>query len=397
MNSSIAPSKRSKGLRYLITGLGLLAVVGGLAFVKFSQISMLMKMGETMKQMGPPPESVSTTPSEAQSWEDRLHAVGNVATVKGVNISNDAPGVVTKLHFDSGAQVKQGQILVELDASVERAQLASAKARRDIARITAERTTALKASGVVSQAQFDVDESTLRTASTELQAIEAQIARKVVRAPFSGKLGIRNVNLGQYLNPGTPITVLESTGSVYIDFTLPQQQLGAVQVGLPVHITVEGPPKVETDGTIAAVSPTVDNATRNLKFRASVEDKDDKLRPGMFVKVDVILPQQQKVVIVPSTSVVHAPYGDSVFVVEDKKAGSPGMEKTQDGRPVKIARQQFVRLGEERGDFVVIADGVKNGDELVSAGAFKLRNGSPIVIDNSAKAKAALMPRLENR
>lgn len=397
VNPSLVPPKRSKVLRYVVTIAGLLAVVAALAGIKFSQISSLMAMGETMQKMGAPPESVSSSVSETQVWEARLHAVGNVASVKGVNISNDAPGVVSKLHFDSGAKVKQGQVLLELDASVERAQLASARVRRDFARTTSERTTALRESGVVSAAQFDVDESNLKSAGTEIQAIEAQIARKIVRAPFSGKLGIRNVNLGQYLNPGTPITVLEAEGSVYIDFTLPQQQVGAVQVGMPVQILVEGPPKIESMGAIAAVEPTVDNATRNLKFRATVADKDNQLRPGMFVKVDVLLPQRDKVVIVPSTAVIHAPYGDSVFVVEDKKAGTPGMDKTQDGKTVQIARQQFVQLGEERGDFVVIKDGVKVGEELVSAGGFKLRNNSPVVVDNSVKSKAALLPKLENR
>jgi membrane fusion protein (multidrug efflux system) len=292
--------------------------------------------------------------------------------------------------------VKPGQVLVELDSSVERAQLASARSRRDIAKLTAERSRTLLASNVIAQAQVDSDEATLRTANTELDAIQAQIARKLVRAPFAGRLGIRNVNLGQYLNPGTQLTTLEQLGAVYVDFSLPQQWLGKINVGMPVRVTIEGANDLAVDGQIAAVDPTVDNTTRNLKLRASVVNKDDKLRPGMFAKVSVILPSRASQVIVPATAVVHASYGDSVFVVEDKKADAPGMRQTPDGRTVKVARQQFVRLGQARGDFVAIADGVTAGQELVSAGAFKLRNGSPVLVDNRVKADAQLSPRPEN-
>jgi membrane fusion protein (multidrug efflux system) len=390
-------SGKSKAMRYVLVIVSLLLIVGTLGFIKFSQISSLIAMGEQMQKAGPPPESVGTAVARAEQWEDTLSAVGSVASVKGVALSTEAAGVVTKIRFDSGSTVKQGAILVELDTSVERAQLASARARRDLAKLTAERSRALVASRVISQAQMDASESELKTASTEYNAIQAQIERKVVRAPFSGRLGIRDVNLGQFLNPGTPITVLESQGAVFVDFTLPQQELGNVSVGMPVRLKLEGAQGKELQGKIAAVDPTIDNVSRAIQLRASVPNDTDKLRPGMFVNVTVILPARKQLVIVPATSVVHASYGDSVFIVEDKKPGSPGMAKTQDGKVVKIARQQFVRSGEARGDFVAILEGVKPGQPVVSAGAFKLRNGVPIVINNAVKPEPKLNPRPENR
>jgi len=384
-------------MRYVLVIVGLLLIVGGLGFVKFSQISSLMAMGEQMQKAGPPPESVGTAVAEGQEWEDTLSAVGSIASVQGVALSTEAAGVVTKISFDSGSTVKQGKVLVELDTSVERAQLASARARRDLAKVTAERSRALVASRVISQAQMDAAEAELKTASTEYSAIQAQIARKVVRAPFTGRLGIREVNLGQYLNPGTPITVLESSGALFVDFTLPPQRLGMVSVGMPVRVTLEGSKGQEMAGAIAAVEPTVDNNTRAVKLRASVPNDQAKLRSGMFVNVSVILPEKNKLVIVPATAVVHASYGDSVFIVEPKKPGSPGMAKTPDGKEIKMARQQFVRLGEARGDFAAILDGVKSGQVVVSAGAFKLRNGVPIVVNNAIGPKPSLNPRPENR
>ena len=391
------PSRKKKVLRYLVVTLGLVAVVGALVAVKFLQISSLMAMGKEMKAAGPPPEAVGSATAKAEDWEGTLSAVGNIAGAKSVDISNDAAGRVQKIRFESGAMVKQGQVLVELDTSVERAQLASAKSRRDLAQVTASRSRTLVHEKVMPQAQLDNDEATLRTANTEIAALQAQIERKVVRAPFKGRLGIREVDVGQYLNPGTKLTVLEQIGAVFVDFSLPQQRLSSVKEGMPVRIVVEGASGFTVDGAVSAVEPAVDNATRSIKLRATVPNTDDKLRPGMFVQVSLILPKREPVVSVPATAVIHASYGDSVFVIEDKPADAPGMSKTPDGKPVKQARQHFVRVGEARGDFVAILDGVKAGQEVVSAGAFKLRNNSPVVVDNTIKSDAKLNPRPENR
>lgn len=384
-------------MRYVLAVIGILAVIGGLVAVKGAQIGMLIGFGKQMEKDGPPPEAVGTTPAKVEGWEGSLSAVGSVASTKGVTLSADAAGVVLRVHFESGATVKAGQVLVELDTSVERAQLASAMARKQLATTTASRTKALVEKGAISAAQADQDDAALRTSTTDAEGIQAQIAKKTIRAPFAGKLGIKSVVVGQYLNPGAPVAVLETFEDVHVDFTLPQQRLADVRVGLPVRITVGGDGGAPFEGKIAALDPTVDAATRTVKLRADIVDKDNALRAGMFVAVDVVLPTRADAVVVPATAVVHAPYGDSVFVIEDKKADAPGLRQTPDGKPVKNARQQFVKVGRARGDFVALLDGVKVNEEIVSAGAFKLRNGAPVYIDNAKVAKPQLSPSPENR
>jgi membrane fusion protein (multidrug efflux system) len=374
-------------VRYLLAILGVVVVVGGLTGVKFKQISSLIHMGEAMAKAGPPPEVVSTRPAQEQEWSGTIAAVGSISPSKGVTVANEVAGVVTAIRFESGALVKRGQVLVELDSSVERAQLASALARRQLAGVTAERSRALVRQGAIAKSQVDNDDSVLEAASADVGALQAQIDRKTVRASFAGRLGIRQINLGQYLNPGTAITVLQSVDADYVDFTLPQQRLSEVAVGQPVHVLIDGAPE-PAPGAIAAIDPTVDPATRTIKLRASVAD-GARLRPGMFVTVEVVLPDQATRIIVPATAVVHASYGDSVFIVEDH----PG----PDGKTAKVARQQFVRTGETRGDFVSVVNGVSPGQEIVVAGAFKLRNGAPVVVNNEVKLDPQLAPRPENR
>jgi membrane fusion protein (multidrug efflux system) len=383
-------------MRYLAAVVGLLLLIAGLAGVKYKQIASLMAMGKQMQKAGPPPESVNSAVLQEQAWEGTMSAVGSIAPVKGVDISNDAPGVVWRIDFESGAVVRQGQVLVELDSRVERAQLASARARRELAEIQAKRSRALVQSNSIAQSQLDTDESGLKTVDADIGGLEAQIDRKVVRAPFAGRLGIRGINLGQYLNAGTPITVLEQTDSVFVDFTLPQQQLGALKVGTPVRATVEGAEATPYDGTIAAIDPAIDATTRSIKIRASVPNRGEKLRPGMFVNVAVVLPKMAPFVAIPATAIVHASYGDSVFVVENKKDDDGKPVLGADGTPAKVARQQFVRLGERRGDYVAIVDGAKSGQEVVTAGAFKLRNGAPVAVKNDVNLDAKLSPRPEN-
>jgi membrane fusion protein (multidrug efflux system) len=371
-------------VRYVWTLVGLLLVTGSLGAVKFKQISSLIHYGEEAKKVGPPPESVGTAVAATQAWEGTLTAVGSIAPVRGVALSNDAPGIVSQILFESGDVVRQGQLLVTLDSRVEQAQLASSEARRDLAKVTAGRSEALVGRGAITKSQFDNDQATMQTSSKDVSALQAQIDRKVVRAPFAGRLGIRAVNLGQYLNPGTQITVLEAIDSVYVDFTLPQQRLADVKVGMPVRVSVNGLERGAEDGTIAAIDPEVDANTRSIKLRASVPNKEEKLRPGMFATVSVILPVEAPRVTIPVTSVVHAAYGDSVFVVDEK-----------DGRTV--ARQQFVRVGDARGDFVAILDGISAGQTVVAAGGFKLRNGAALVVDNTVTTNPALEPHPENR
>jgi membrane fusion protein (multidrug efflux system) len=382
-------------LRYLLVIAGLLVIVGLLGGIKFAQIHRLMGFGANMAASGPPPEAVGTDRAQASDWETTLAAVGTVSGAKSVAVSNDAPGLVARLRFESGAMVKRGQILVELDAKQDRAQLASAVARRANAERMAGRSRELLAKGAIPREQLDTEETQLEAGTADVAALQAQIERKIIRAPFDGRLGIRAVDLGQYLAPGTTVTTLDSVEGTFVDFTLPQEQIGAVAVGMQVRLTTSdaGAPLL---GAITAIDPTVDSSTRSIKLRASLVDPRARVRPGMFVDVAVILPRHEKVVSVPATALVHAAYGDSVFVIEPKPPGSPGAAATPDGRPIRIARQQFVQLGAARGDFVAIAKGIAPGSEVVSAGAFKLRNGGTVVVDNRVKPVASLAPHPEN-
>ncbi len=376
-------------MRYVIVILGLVVLIGGLVAVKGSQIGMLIGMGEAMKKSGPPPEVVGTALAQKQVWETTLSAVGSVVTAKGVALSNDAPGLVSRIHFESGDVVKQGAVLVELDTSVERAQLASLQAKRDLAQISVKRSTALATSGAVAQSQVDADASSFKSLSADAGALSAQISRKVIRAPFSGKLGIRQVNLGQYLAPGTTVSTLEAEKSIFVDFALPQQDLPKLRSGMVVRALQSGSTEPLGEGVISAIDPAVDPMTRTIKVRASLADVEDKLRPGMFLRVEVVMPEKAEVVAVPQTAIVHASYGDSVFVGVDK----PG----PDGKPRKVAQQQFVKVGAARGDFIAVIDGLKAEQEVVTAGAFKLRNGIPLTVNNQGAPQPSLNPHPENR
>ncbi len=385
-------------MKYVVTITALILALGILAGLKGAQISTLIGFGQQMQAMGPPPEAVNTAIAREEEWENTLSAVATVVSSKGVALSNDAPGVVSRLHFESGQVVKKGEPLVEIDASVERAQLESLRARLQLANQSLERTRKLRVSGVSTEAELDQQESSARGLSAEVKALQAQIERKTIRAPFDGKLGIRNVNLGQYLAPGTPITELESSDSIFVDFTLPQHDMQNIALGRAVRVRDEPTGPLLGEGTITAFDSSVDPVTRTLKVRVSMPESD-KLRTGMFVNVDVVLPEKTKVVSVPLTAVVHAAYGDSVFVVEppkDPAAKGPGPEGAAPP-PASVARQQFVRLGRTRGDFVALEAGVTAGQEVVTAGAFKLRNGAPIVVKNEVGAEPSPNPRPENQ
>jgi membrane fusion protein (multidrug efflux system) len=381
--------------RTAVVVIGLLLIIGSLGGLKYWQISTLMAAGESMQAAGPPPEAVGSAVAQTQSWPSELTAVGTITGIESVAVSNEQPGVVTKVGFESGDLVRRGQSLVELDAQVERAQLSAAKARRALARLTAERTRTLVAKSAVPRDELDRDETALAAANNEVKGIQAQIDHKVVRAPFAGRAGIRGVSRGQYLGPGTTVTTVESVAGLWADFSLPQEQLARVAVGMPVRVQLADQQALE--GTITAIDSSVDPATRSVKVRAALRDQHASLRSGMFVTVTLELPARADVVVVPATAIVHAPYGDSIFVIQDKPPLSPGMSTTPDGRPVKIARQQFVKVGQARGDFVAIDKGLKPGQPIVSFGAFKLRNGAPIVIDNRVQPKLELEPHPEDR
>lgn len=384
-------------MRYAAAIVAVLTVVASLAGIKGAQISSLVAAGKKLEREGPPPESVSTAIAREEAWAGTLSAVGSVVAVKGVSVSNEAAGTVSRIAFESGAHARAGELLVELDANVERAQLASARARLALAEASLERARTLFASKAIAKAELDASQSAFDGAKADVRAFEAQIARKIVRAPFAGRLGIRAVNLGQYLPGGTRITELQAIDTVFADFTLPQQRLASIAVGMPVRIELGVADAATKSGAVGAIDPTIDPVTRTIKVRANVPNEDERLRPGMFVNVTVILPEQASAVIVPATALVHAAYGDSVFVVEDKKDAAGNVVRGDDGAPARVARQQFVRPGESRGDFVALEEGVSAGQEVVVAGAFKLRNGMSVAVRPDVKPAPELAPHPPNR
>lgn len=373
-------------MRYLLSIVGLLLVIAVLGTTKYSQISQLMSFGERMKAAGPPPETVATRVVEKQTWNDSIQGIASVVASQGVTLSNDAPGVVVRIHFDSGDSVKAGATLVELNSSVERAQLGSLRAKLKLAETALSRSRRLVETGAIASAQLDADDANYQALLADERALAAQIERKVVKAPFAGRLGIRMVNLGQYLAPGTALTVLESAKAVYADFTLSQIHLSKLEVGMPVRAFDETDTALVVTGRVTAIDPRVDTATRNVKVRATLEDPERKLQPGMFLRVQVEQPHSHEVAAVPASAIVHAPYGDSVFRVEAR------VPQANSG-PGKVAKQQFVKLGDTRGDYVAVLDGLSFGQEIVTAGAFKLRNGIPVVVNNTVQLDNQLNPR----
>jgi len=370
----------------LLTICGLLLLVGILAGVKFLQIRKLMAQGAAFV---PPPAIVTTAPVTRDSWQEALSAVGSLSAVQGVLVAAEQPGKVTEITFTPGSRVEKGALLLQQDISTEQAQLPGAEAELALARANLERSRILLQERFISQAELDAAEAAARQAQAAVDNLRAVMAKKSVRAPFSGRLGIRLVNLGQILREGDGIVSLQVLDPIFVDFSLPQQQLAAVGTRFPVTVTSDAMPGETLTGKITAISPEVDPATRNVRLQATLNNGEEKLRPGMYATVEVLLPEQNPVQVIPATAVLYAPYGDSVFVVEEsqQEGAKPGS---------KSLRQQFVHLGEKRGDFVAVTEGLKEGEVVVSTGVFKLRNGQGVVVDNSLQPEFKLAPKPQN-
>jgi membrane fusion protein (multidrug efflux system) len=364
-------------VRVVLSIVVLLVIVGVLGAVKGMQIGAMIDAGKTFV---PPPEPVTTATVTSDEWSGAIAAVGSVVPVNSVVIASEVPGLVRALSFDSGDRVQKGQVLVRLDTSIEEAQLASAEAEARVAKSSADRVRALRKESVVAESELESAEARATQAEAQVLVLRATIDKKTVRAPFSGRLGIRQIDLGQILAPGTPIVSLSSLDPVYVEVSLPQQALARVAEGQAVRVSSDAFPDKSWEGTVALINNEVDAATRNVKVRARIPNKDGGLRPGMFVSASLGLAESATVRVIPGTSVLYAPYGDSVFVVEPK-----------DGK--LTVRQQFVRLGERRGDLVAVVDGLTVGQVVVTTGAFKLRNGGQVVVDNKLAPSAVTSPR----
>jgi len=361
----------------------LAAVLGG---IKGLQIDRMIAHG---KQFAPPPETVTTAQATMQSWESLLTAVGSLAAVQGVTVTAELTGKVVQIAFTPGSRVKAGDLLVKQDTSSEEAQLRSAEAAAALAQLNVERLGKLLSERTIAQSQFDNAEATYKQAVAQADSIRASIAKKTIRAPFDGRLGIRLVNLGQVINEGEAIVSLQSLDPIFVNFSLPQQELPRIRPSLAVRVTTDALPGEVVEGKITAINPQVDAATRNIRVQATLANSEERLRPGMYANVAVVLPGREKVLAIPATAVLYAPYSDSVFVVEDQ----PGAGEA--GRPVKVVRQQLTELGDRHGDFVAVRSGLKPGDTIVSTGAFKLRNGQTVTVDNSLAPAFKLHPKPE--
>lgn len=358
---------------------GAAIVVAAIAGVKALQIATI---GEAFAMQVSPPERVNAVDVEEQRWESHVTSVGSVAAVQGTEVRAEADGVVRSIEFAAGSLVREGDVLVRLDDEVEQSQLRSAEAGAELARLTFERAQRLIARNAISRADFEQAEATFKQAAAQVDNIRAVIAKKVVRAPFAGKVGIRRVSVGDYLSKGAPIVSLQTVDPVYVEFSVPQRRLGELREGLNVSATTDAHPGEELWGEITALEPKVDEATRNVRVQATFANSHGALRPGMFVTVDVVLGEAKPVHVIPATAVVHARDGDSVFVIE---AAAP------EGNPL-VLRQEPVKLGERRGDFVVLEEGPRAGDSVVATGVFKLRAGMQVVIDNSLRPEFVLAP-----
>ncbi len=365
-----------------LAGLAIVAALGG---IKFLQVR---KAIAEYASFSPPPESVTSQVAQEEEWVPSLRAVGSTAAVQGVTVSTDEPGIVQKIAFESGQAVREGDLLVQLEVSQEEAQLRSAEAQMRLAQANLLRQQNLLKSRVSSQADYDSVQAQYHQAVAKVEEVKALINKKTIRAPFSGVLGIRAVNLGQYLQSGAQVAPLQSLDPIYVNFWLPQQNLGQIGAGQNVRVHADGLPNVEFDGKINAVDSVVDEATRNVRVQATLANPKGLLRPGMFVNTELPLAEKSSHVVLPATAVQFAPYGDTVFVIEEMKG--------PDGKTYRGVRQQVVKVGEARGDRIAILSGVKPGEEVVTSGVFKLRPGAHVQVNNSIQPDNSESPTPED-
>jgi membrane fusion protein (multidrug efflux system) len=371
--------------RMILMLVAVLALLGGLAYVKFHQIETAIAQGANFKM---PPTAVTTVVAQKDTWPSTLSVIGTAAAVQGVTVSADLPGTIDKIHFESGQWVHEGDVLVDLDTRQERAQLASLEAQRDLAKTNYDRAQELVKAGVISHS--DYDSATAQQKATEAQVgdIRAAIARKTIHAPFTGMLGIRQVSLGQYLAAGQSIVALQSLDPIYVNFGVPQQETAKILPGRTIRVTSNDLQGLAFGGKITALDSVISEQTRNIQVQATLSNKGNRLRPGMFVEVEMPLGQPRQVVPLPASAINYAPYGDSVYIVSDMKDPK--------GNSYRGVRQQVVKIEGSRGDQVAITSGVNPGDEVVSSGVFRLRNGAPIQVNNTVKPSNSPTPKPED-
>ena len=376
MGSNVISQRRALGI-----AIGLLIAI--FIFVSGIKALQIFKMIRSPQIM--PATTVTSAPVTKEDWAPRFSAVGTVSAVEGAVVATELGGVVSQIAFENGGEAKKGDMLVKLDTSSEEAQLRTAEADLELARSDLDRARDLAARKVISKAEIDAAESKFKQKEGAADNLRAMITKKQVRAPFNGQLGIRQINVGQMINAGQQVVALTSLDPVYVDFALPQQHLSKLAKGLEVRVRTDALPGREFKGKLTAINSMVDAATHNVPLQATLGNPDHALRPGMFAKADVVLPVKQSVLVIPATAISYAPYGDSVFVIEKQKDPKSGKES-------QVLRQQFIRTGETRGDFVTVTNGLKAGEVIASSGVFKLRNGMEVTVNNELAPKPEVSP-----
>ncbi|MEX1119519.1 MAG: efflux RND transporter periplasmic adaptor subunit [Terrimicrobiaceae bacterium] len=377
----MAAPKRLK--KIVLTIGGLVVVLGVIVGLKAMQIGSLLGFVSASEAAGMPPTPVATVVAIGETWEETLKFTGSLRAVQGVTLTAELPGTVVKLTVENGAEVKQGEILLELDTTQEQADLASALAGLRLAKINLDRTQGLLEKRIIAQSEYDTAVATFDQEQAKTATLQATIAKKIIRAPFTGRVGIRKVNLGQTVAAGDELIPLHSSDPIYVEFSVPQTQLDFIKVGQAVRVATDGVNEPVV-GEITAINPVVDEATRSARVQGTLRNPDGRLRAGLFAEVEVVLPNKLDVVAVPISSILTAAYGDSIYVIEEKEGKM-------------TARQQFVQLGRNRGDFVAVVKGLAAGDRVVSAGAFKLMNGALVSINDAMQPEASLDPTPDNR
>ncbi|HSH42797.1 MAG TPA: efflux RND transporter periplasmic adaptor subunit [Arenicellales bacterium] len=356
-------------LRFFLTIVGLTIVLGGIFGYKWF---VAYKTAEFFANQEAPTETVTAATAEPATWQPVIEAVGSLEAVQGVDITAEITGKIIDIAVHDGAEVAEGQIVASLDADSLKAELRGARAEASLARIQRDRQRQLREKNAVSQSDFDQASSRLEQALAQVANIEAELAKKTIKAPFAGRLGIIEVDVGQYINPGDPIVTLQTLDPISVDFTVPQQELARIDVGLPIVVRADAFGAQPFRGRITAISPKVNTQTRNVAVRGRIGNADGLLRPGMFVDVAVELPKQENVITLPQAAITYNPYGDSVFLINESTSSDGSTELT--------VERKFVTTGATRGDQVQIIDGVAEGQRVVTSGQIKLRNGSRVTI-----------------
>jgi membrane fusion protein, multidrug efflux system len=368
--------------RMVIMLVAVAIVFGGIFGFQLFKAAMIKKF---IAAAGNPPQTVSVTRAGFSEWQPRIEAIGSLRAVKGADLSLEVAGVVESISFNSGDDVEEGAQLLKLRTTDDVAKLESLQAMAALSEITNERDQKQFKMQAVSQATLDTDAANLKNARAQVVQQQAIIDKKILRAPFAGHLGIRAVDLGQYLGPGTVIVTLQALDPIFVDFFVPQQAVDEVRLDQAVTVHVDAYKGENFVGKIAAINPKVDTGSRNVQVRATLKNPDHKLLPGMYATVEIATGSPQNYITLPQTAITYNPYGDTVYLVDSKGSDA-------EGKPQLTARQTFITLGPTRGDQVAVLKGVQDGDSVVTAGQIKLHNGSVILIDNSVTPTADAAP-----